>query len=107
MMLHAYIDEHFSGQIWKFVIDEATASLFVEIRDEENRQVSFAGVDLDKGLTHLKDLSLPEKWLTGLQGSFNGVLFLHGYQSAQSPAHKGITAINGVTGIELWNNYVD
>jgi hypothetical protein len=107
MMLQAYIDEHFAGQIWKLVIDDKTASLFVEIRDDENRQVSFAGMDLDKGITHFKNLILPEKWLTGLQGSFNGIVFLHGYQSAQSPAHKGITAINGATGVELWNNYID
>jgi len=106
-MLQAYIDEHFAGQIWKLVIDDTTTSLFVEVRDDENRQVSFAGIDLDNGPTHFKNLGLPEKWLTGLQGSFNGTLFLHGYQSAQSPAHKGITAIDGVTGAELWNNYID
>jgi hypothetical protein len=31
---------------------------------------------------------------------------LHGYQSAQSPVHKGITAIHGITGNQLWVSYI-
>ncbi|MBW4888891.1 DUF4905 domain-containing protein [Mucilaginibacter sp. HMF5004] len=107
MMLQAYINENFAGQIWKLVIDEAAGLVFAEIRDSENRQLSFAGLNLATGNTQFKDLVLAEKWLSGLAGSFNGTLFLHGYQSAQSPNQKGITAIDGSNGNELWVNYID
>jgi len=106
-MLPAFINQQFAGQVWKLAIDESTGLLFAEIRDDKSRTVSFSATNLNSGTTHFNELTLPEKWLTGLQGSFNGTLFLHGYQSAQSPAHKGITAINGTTGAELWNNYID
>lgn len=104
-ILQPFISELFNGQIWKLVIDEQAGLLFVEVRNADNREVSFASINLNTGDLNFKDLQLPEKWLTGLTGSFNGVLFLHGYQSAQSPIHKSITAIDGVSGIELWSNY--
>jgi hypothetical protein len=106
-MLSAYIHQQFTGQIWKLAIDESAGLLFAEIRDDESRTVSFAGFNLYTGDTNFKELTLPEAWLTGLSGSFNGTLFLNGYQSAQSPAHKGITAVSGATGRVLWANYLD
>lgn len=107
MILEPFIAEKFSGSIWKIIIDEASHLLCVEVRDAENRQVSFAAIDLDKGKVNFKDVVLPEKWLTGISGTFKGIIFIHGYQSAQSPAHKGITAISGVNGSVLWTNYND
>ncbi len=104
-ILQTFISELFNGQIWKFVIDEQAGLLFVEIRNADNREVSFASINLNTGLVNFKDQQLPEKWLVGLSGSNKGILFLHGYQSAQSPTHKGITAIDGISGVELWSNY--
>ncbi|WP_448698284.1 DUF4905 domain-containing protein [Mucilaginibacter sp. AW1-3] len=105
MQIQPFIDEQFDGQIWKFVIDEKTGLLFAEIRSAEKREVSFASVNLNTGKLNFKNLYLPEKWLTGLEGAFNGILFLHGFESAQSPVHKGIFAFDGVSGSELWSNY--
>jgi hypothetical protein len=104
-LLQSFIDEQFNGQIWKFTIDEKNGLLFAEIRNADNREVSFASINLHTGKVNFKDLQLPEKWLAGLYGGFDSVLLLHGYQSAQGPAHKGITAIDGKTGAELWSNY--
>src|ERR1700712_4754147 len=104
-MLKPYIHHHFTGQIWKLVTDPVKDLLVVETRDTTNREVSFSGFDLDTGATCFINLSGDEKWLTGIEGCFNGVLFLHGYQSAQSPVHKGIKAVDGFTGTVLWENY--
>lgn len=104
-MLQPYISECFDSPIWKFIIDSESGLLFVEVRDAETREVSFASINLKNGHTNFKKLTQPEKWLIGLEACFNGTLFLHGYESAHSPAHKGITAINGITGTEIWNNY--
>jgi hypothetical protein len=106
-MLSAFINQQFGGQIWKLTIDQSAGLLFAEIRHDESHTVSFAALHLDTGNTNFKELTLPEKWLSGLIGSFNGIVFLHGYQSAQSPAHKGITAVNGTNGTILWTNYTD
>jgi hypothetical protein len=104
-LLKPYVQHQFKGQIWKMLIDPIKELLFVETRDVESRQVSFSGFDLNSGETTFTDLIPNEKWLTGMEGCFDGVLFLHGYESAQSPVHKGITAIDGATGNILWNNY--
>ena len=107
MTLTPYINQQFAAQIWKLDINSHSNLLFAEVRNEENRQVAFTCINLDNGNINFKNLSLPEKWLTGLQGSLNGIMFLHGYQSAQSPAHKGITAINALNGATLWSSYTD
>jgi hypothetical protein len=102
-----YIDEHFEGQIWKFTIDSQANLLFCEVRNPDNKEVSFASIDLNTGNTNFNNLGLPEKWLSGLDSAFNGTMFIHGFQSAQSPIRKGITAIDGATGKQLWSNYID
>jgi hypothetical protein len=100
-----YIRQHFPGQIWKLVIDPRCKLLYAEVRDVENRQVMFSSFDLGTGSIRFIDHAQDEHWLLGIEGCFDGVLFLHGYQSAQSPVHKGITAINGFTGKVIWSNY--
>jgi len=104
-LLQPFIDEQFDGQIWKFVIDDRTGLLFAEIRSTDKREVSFASINLNTGKLNFKHLTPPEKWLTGLEACFNGVLFLNGYQSAQSPIHKGRTAVDGNNAAVLWSNY--
>ncbi len=106
-MLKPFIHKQFTGQIWKLAIDEAAGLLFAEIRDDERHEVFFTAFDLNSGNICFDSLSLPEKWLTGLEGCYKSILFLHGYQSAQSPIHQGIIAIDGKNGNVLWTNYVD
>jgi hypothetical protein len=103
--LKPYLQQPLKGQIWRMLIDSYEQLLYIETRDAENRLAVFWGFDLSNGTTAFSNLSLDEKWLTGMDGCFNGVLFLHGYQSAQSPVHKGIIAIEGNTGNILWQNY--
>jgi len=104
-LLTPYIQQQFEGQIWKMLIDPVKGLLFVESRDTDNRQVSFSGFDMDTGKKTFADLITYEKWLTGMEGCFDGILFLHGYESAQSPVHKGITPVDGFTGKSIWSNY--
>ncbi len=100
-----FIEEQLNGVIWRIEIDEQKDTLFLEVRNTENREVSFASFDLTTGNINFKQLTLPEKWLTGMEGAYDGVLLLHHYQSATSPAHKGIVAVNGIDGTTLWSNY--
>lgn len=100
-----FINEQLNGIIWRIEIDSLANTLFLEVRNTENKQVSFASFDITTGHTNFKDFTLPERWLTGMEAAYNGVLLLHHYQSATSPVHKAIVAINGLNATTLWSNY--
>jgi hypothetical protein len=105
MPMHPFIDEQFTGAIWRMEIDELSDTLFIEVRNDEEKQVSFAAISLINGEVYFKDLTTPERWLTGIEAAFGGVLLLHNYQSGTGPTHKGIIAIDAFTGETLWSNY--
>ena len=100
-----FIDEQLNGIIWRIEIDELSNTLFLEVRNTEDREASFTSFDLTTGKVNFKQLTLPEKWLTGIEAAYNGILLLHHYQSATSPVHKAIVAVNGQNATTLWSNY--
>src|ERR1700761_5287602 len=105
-VLQPHIHQLFNGAIWRLEIDELTDTIFVEVRNEAEKQASFASISLTNGTIHFTDLTTPERWLTGIEAAYDGVLLLHNYQSANGPAHKGLTAIDALNGLVLWTNYV-
>jgi hypothetical protein len=48
---------------------------------------------------------MPERWLTGIEAIYNGVLLLHYYKHESGPEHKTIIAVDATTSAELWSNY--
>jgi hypothetical protein len=40
-----------------------------------------------------------------MEAAYNNVLLLHNYESPGTPAHKGVIAIDGITGETLWSDY--
>lgn len=100
-----HISEQFDGNIWRIEIDEISNTLVAEIRNSADKQVSFASISLADGHVYFKNFSMPERWLTGIETAFNGVMLLHNYQSEASPAHKGLVAIDVTSGEMLWSNY--
>jgi hypothetical protein len=105
MTLLPHINEPFAGTIWRMEIDGLSETIFVEIRDNENKKVSFGSIDLRSGKVYFKDLETPERWLTGIEAAYNGVLLIHYYQSETGPVHKGLLAIDAFTGETLWSNF--
>ncbi len=105
MHLNLLTDEKFNGDIWRMEIDELTDTLFLETRDHTNKKVLFHAIDLATGDILFKDLPTPERWLTGIEAAYDGVLLLHFYQNETGPTHKGLMAIEGKTGTTLWSNY--
>ena len=103
--LQPYINEQFPGDIWRIEIDELSDTLVTEIRNSTDKQVSFSAINLSTGRVNFKSLTLPERWLTGIEAAFDGVLLLHHYQSDAGPAHKGLVAVEAVSGEILWSNY--
>jgi hypothetical protein len=86
-------------------IDELSETLFIEVRNNEEKKVYFSAVNLLSGETLFKDLTAPERWLTGIEAAYDGVLLLHFYQSETGPTHKGLMAIDAFTAKTLWSNY--
>ncbi|WP_345951119.1 DUF4905 domain-containing protein [Mucilaginibacter sp. PAMB04274] len=103
--LKLLIAEHFDGEVWRMEIDPVTHTLFAEIRKSEDRKVSFAALGLTTGKTYFKNHTIDESWLTGIETAYDGVLLLHYYQTAGSPAHKGLAAIEAENGQVLWHNF--
>lgn len=99
------IDQAFSGLVWKLETDIEQGLIYVETRNPENHSAGFSSINLKTGKINFLELVPEEKWLVGLNGGRKGVLFLHGYLSNQTPEHKGITALDGETGKQLWANY--
>ena len=48
-------------------IDAKNDLLLVEIRNNEDRSVYFASVELRSGKAYFKYLTTPERWLTGIE----------------------------------------
>src|SRR5471030_2358796 len=104
-MLSPFISEEFNGAIWRMEIDSLSETVFVEIRNSTEKIVSFGSVNLLTGKVNFKDLTTPERWLTGIEADWNGVLLLHNYQSENSPVHKGVIAVDAISGEIIWSNY--
>jgi hypothetical protein len=105
LTLQPYINEQFNGDIWRIEIDGLTDTLVTEVRNSAEKQVSFSAFKLSTGHVNFKTLTLPERWLIGIEAAFDGVLLLHNYQSEAGPAHKGLVAVDAVSGEILWSNY--
>ena len=105
MILHPNISEQFDGATKRMEIDEVTETIFVEVRNSEEKKVYFGAINLSSGETFFRGLSTDERWLTGIEAAYNGVLLLHFYQSESGPAHKGLLAVDAFTGKTLWSNF--
>ncbi|WP_259069775.1 DUF4905 domain-containing protein [Mucilaginibacter sp. X4EP1] len=105
MSTQSIISKKFNGIIWRIEIDEITNTLFIEIRNNEDRNVFFAAINLKTADVYFEEFTTPEKWLTGIEAAFNNVLLLHYYQSETGPVHKGLLAIDALTSEILWSNY--
>jgi hypothetical protein len=104
-LLKPSISISFTGTVWRLQVDEQSHTLAVELRNEHDKQTSFAAIDLTNGRVYFDNLTMPERWLTGMEAIYNNVLLLHYYKHESGPEHKAIIAINALTGAELWSNY--
>ncbi|RFZ91050.1 DUF4905 domain-containing protein [Mucilaginibacter conchicola] len=104
-LLQPFISHTFNGHIWRLQIDELTGILALEIRNEQDKQTSFAALSLQTGEVYFDAFTLPERWFTGIEAVYNGVLLLHYYKHESSPEHKSIIGIDARTGKELWADY--
>jgi hypothetical protein len=104
-ILQPLLSHNFGGTIWRMEIDELTDVMVAEIRNETDKQVSFASLSLNIGKIYFEGFKTDERWLTGIEAVYDGVALLHYYKHESGPEHKGIIAINAGTSAALWSNY--
>ncbi|MFD2146348.1 DUF4905 domain-containing protein [Mucilaginibacter antarcticus] len=102
-MLLPTISKQLNGIIWRLEIDSFSDTIFLEVRSSD-RQVSFTSIGLQAGVTKLDQYIMPERWLAGIEAVYNDILLIHNYQSENSPAHKGLTAVGSNEQV-MWSNY--
>ena len=105
MTLQPCFFKQFTGPIWRMEIDELSETIFVETRNSDEKSVSFGALNMVSGKILFKGLTTSERWLTGMEAAYDGVLLLHFYQTESGPTHKGLLAIDAFTGKTLWSNY--
>jgi hypothetical protein len=103
--LNPVLDHQFSGLIWKLETDIDNELIYVETRREEDRSTGFSSFSLKTGKKNFLEFIPEEKWLVGMNGGRQGMLFLHGYLSDQTPEHKGIIALDGFIAKQVWADY--
>jgi hypothetical protein len=104
-MLQPLISKTFASTVWRLQIDQKTGIMAIELRNETDKQTSFASFNLSTGEVYFDNLLMPERWLTGIEAAYNGVILLHYYKHESSPEHKTIIAVDAKTAAELWSNY--
>lgn len=97
------INAVFDNIIWRLFPDPQSKNLLIETRDEQRKRVQFHGLDLDSGEIISKFQSKDESWWLGIEGLLNGKALIHGFESEESPVHKGVTCYEIVSGDILWN----
>jgi len=100
-----FINQQFDWPIWRMQIDDISSTLFVELRNSDDKKVAFGAISLPSGRVYFKHVTTPERWLTGIEAAYDGVLLIHNYQSENGPVHKGLVAIDSASGQTLWSNY--
>ncbi len=91
---------NFDSSIWKILFDMKRHLLAVEVRNKEEKKVSYYLVQLPSGKTY--PILISHTWWAGLLDFYDGILLLHGYENEGLPIHKGIFAYDAMNGHLLW-----
>jgi hypothetical protein len=104
-MLQLFINHQFKYPVWHLEIDSLSETILIEIRNAADKKASFSSISLKNGQVFFEGLQTEERWLTGIETAYDGVLLLHNYQTETGPAHKGLIAIDELSGKALWSDF--
>ncbi len=89
-------------KIWRLF--PGNGVLAVELRDVDNKEVEFAGLDLKTGAPLWQNLKLEEKWWVNINKIYQDVLLLQQFVRPDMPKAGKIFAVDLFTGKVLWQN---
>ncbi|QHS57465.1 DUF4905 domain-containing protein [Mucilaginibacter sp. 14171R-50] len=104
-MLQPFISHNFNGTVWRLQIDGEMDIMGIEVRNTNDKQTSFTSISLLTGTVYFDSFTLPERWLTGIEALYKGVMLLHYYKHETSPEHSAIIAVDATAPKEVWSNY--
>jgi hypothetical protein len=98
----------FSGKIWKMAAHPHQPVLFFEIRDEENKTVTFSALNTVTRALLFTDLSLEEKWWVTLEDVRESILLVKFFNDAGNPEKTTLIGLDFLTGKMAWwkSNFV-
>ena len=91
----------FRGTLWNTLALPAASILFLELRDDRRRLVTFSGLHYDSGTFLWKDRSYSERWWLSLLAASEGVLLLQQY-NPDHPSLRSLLAVEADSGEIRW-----
>ena len=92
-----------NGVIWRLIPSES--GLFVgEERDLESKEACFFCLNQQSGKVLWQRRTFNERWWIGVEAVHGDHAFLHGFMKPDMPQHKGIIAVDLLTGRVAWSN---
>lgn len=92
---------HFRGTLWNTVALASEKLLFLELRDESRRSVTFSALRYDRGAFAWQDRQIVENWWIGLLTAAGNTLLLQRF-NPETPEARGLVAVDAGSGELLW-----
>lgn len=102
--LKEVVAKAFNAIIWQIKTDNNGRLMAIEVRNPDTRTAEFTLLDFESGETLFENIAPEGSWLLSLDTIHSNVVFLHGYQHAEIPVRRGITAIDSKGSI-VWQSY--
>jgi hypothetical protein len=95
----------FQGTVWNTMADPKDENLFIEIRDEQLKQVRFSALNLKTGQFLWNEIVMEEPWWISLAAVSENVLFFTVYTDTNNPDKKSIIAFDIINQkVRWWRN---
>ena len=91
------------GLIWR-VIPAESGKIVGEVRNVTKKATSFFCLNQMTGEVFWEDLKFGERWWIGIEAIHKDVILLHGFSTPDLPQHKGVIAVDLMTGETIWRN---
>jgi hypothetical protein len=92
----------FQGTIWNVLAHPDRNIIFLEIRNESLKKVSFSAYDLDSKECLFKDLTFEEPWWISQAEASGNVLIFTIYTDTNNPDQKSILAFDFMQNKTIW-----
>jgi Domain of unknown function (DUF4905) len=99
---HFAFSHRFDGIIWNTLADGKNERLFLEVRDPQQKTVSFSALNLRNNQWLWKDVSLEETWWVSLRAVEADILLFTLYTDAQNPDKKSLIAYDVLRNKMTW-----
>lgn len=97
--------KNFQGLIWKILVSSDASYLAVELRNSENKTVTFSTIELESGNTLINDLLLQEKWNVSMAYAGNDCLIFILFDHSLFPERKGLISVDPINGTINWERF--